>query len=66
MHVPVPYSLTTHMRTLYEEVAVKCRVHRIVEAIILLPIRIKHSQGFSGILSESWLFAVLSHIVFAL
>jgi hypothetical protein len=48
---------------LAEEVAVACRAQRIFEAVILFPIRIRHSQGFSGVLSESWLFAVLSHIV---
>jgi hypothetical protein len=65
-HVPAPYSLTSRVRTLAEEVAVACRVQRILEAVILFPVRIRHSQGFSGILSESWLFAVLSQIVFAL
>jgi hypothetical protein len=64
--VPTPYSLTARVRTLAEEVAVACRVQRILEAVILFPVRIRHSQGFSRILSESWLFAVLSQIVFAL
>jgi hypothetical protein len=63
-HVPVPYSLTTRVRTLAEEVAVACKVQRIVEAVILFPVRIRHSQGFSGILSESWLLAFLSQIFF--
>jgi hypothetical protein len=47
-----------------EEVAVVCRVQRIFEAVILFPVKITHSQAFSRILSESWLFAVLSQIVF--
>jgi hypothetical protein len=65
-HVPTPYSLIAHVRILAEEVAVVCRVQRILEAVILFPIRIRDSQGFSEILSESWLFAVLSQIVFSL
>jgi hypothetical protein len=36
-----------------------CRVQRIFEAVILFPFRIRHSQWFFGILSKSWLFAVL-------
>jgi hypothetical protein len=47
---------------LAEEVVVVCRVQKSFEAVIIFPIRIKHSQGFSEILSKSWLFVVLSQI----
>jgi hypothetical protein len=47
---------------LAEEVAVACRFQKILEAIILFPVRISHSRGFSGTLSKSWLLAVSSQI----
>jgi hypothetical protein len=47
---------------LAEEVTVACRFQKIFEAVILFPVRNSQFQGFSGTLSKSWLFAVLSQI----